>query len=61
VETFVHLLSPGAAESISVIGAPSASNDTPAENDWRAAIEARLATLESEITEIKAACRDSSM
>lgn len=54
VETFVHLLSPVAAESPSVTGAPPAAADTPAKNDWRAAIEARLASLESEIAELKA-------
>jgi uncharacterized protein len=53
VETFVHLLSPAAADSPSVINASSATSDTPAENDWRAAIEARLASLESEIAELK--------
>jgi uncharacterized protein YceH (UPF0502 family) len=31
-----------------------ATTDIPAENDWRAAIEARLASLESEIAELKA-------
>jgi hypothetical protein len=36
--------------------------DTPAENDWCAAIEARLASLESDIAELKASQpRDSSM
>ena len=54
VETFAHLLSPAAADSPSVTGAPPAAADTPAENDWRAAIEARLASLESEIAELKA-------
>ena len=54
VETFAHLLSPAAADCLSVTGAPSAAYDTPAENDWRAAIEARLASLESEIAELKA-------
>ena len=33
VETFAHLLSPAAADSPSVIGAPPATSDTPAEND----------------------------
>ena len=61
-ETFAHLLSPAAADSPSVTGAPPAAADTPAENDWRAAIEARLASLESEIAELKAGQpRDSSM
>ena len=53
VETFAHLLSPAAADSPSITGAPSAASDTPAENDWRAAIEARLASLESEIAELR--------
>ncbi len=62
VETFAHLLSPAAADSPSVPAAPPAASDTPAENDWRAAIEARLASLESEIAELKAGqTRDSSM
>ena len=62
VESFAHLLSPAAADSPSVTGAPPAAADTPAENDWRAAIEARLASLESEIAELKASQRgDSSM
>ena len=54
VETFVHLLSPAAADSPSVTGGPTAAADTPAENDWRTTIEARLASLESEIAELKA-------
>src|SRR6478609_10532422 len=54
VETFAHLLSPAAADSPSFIGTTPAASDTPAENDWRAAIEARLASLESEIAELKA-------
>jgi uncharacterized protein YceH (UPF0502 family) len=54
VETFAHLLSPAAADSPSVTGAPSAASDTPEESDWRAAIEGRLASLESEIAELKA-------
>ena len=52
VESF--LLSPAAADSPSVTGAPSIASDRPVENDWRAAIEARLARLESEIAELKA-------
>jgi uncharacterized protein YceH (UPF0502 family) len=59
VETFAHLLSPAAADSPFVTGAPPATSGTPAESDWRAAIEARLAGLESEIAELKR--RDSSM
>ena len=54
VETFVHLLSPAAADDSSGTVSPSAVADTPAENDWRAAIEARLASLEAEIAELKA-------
>ena len=61
VETFAHLLSPAVADSHSATGAPPASSDTPAENDWRASIEARLARLESEIAELKAGRRDSSI
>jgi len=55
VESFAHLLSPSAAESASATDASFASSDTPAENDWRAEIEARLASLESEIAQLKAA------
>jgi uncharacterized protein YceH (UPF0502 family) len=54
VETFAHLLSPAAADGPFVTSAPPAAADTPAENDWRAAIEARLASLESEIAGLKA-------
>ncbi len=54
VETFAHLLSPAAADSTFVTGVASASSHIPAENDWRAAVEARLAILESEIAELKA-------
>ncbi|MGL5019481.1 MAG: YceH family protein [Luteolibacter sp.] len=52
VETFAHLLSPAAAE-ISIGSSPAAAG-TPGENDWCAAIEARLASLESEIAGLKA-------
>ena len=52
VESF--LLSPAAADSLSVTGALPTAADSPAENDWRAAIEAQLALLESEIAELKA-------
>ena len=62
VETFAQLLSPAAADSPSFAGAHPAAADTPAENDWRVAIEARLASLESEIAELKAGqTRDSAM
>ncbi len=54
VESFAHLLSPAAADSPSITGTPPAAEDTPAENGWRAAIEARLASLESEIAELRA-------
>ena len=57
VETFAHLLSPAAADSPSVAGSSPAAADSPAENDWRAAIEARIASLESEIAELKAGQR----
>ncbi len=50
VESFTHLLSPAAPDS-SI--RTEISSDTPAEVDWRAAIEARLAALESEIAELK--------
>ena len=62
VESFAHLLSSAAADSRSVTGAYPAASDAPADNDWRAAIEARLASLESEIAELKAGQpRDPSM
>lgn len=61
VETFAHLLSPVAAENSSVTSVPPAASESPAENDWRAAIEARLASLEAEIAELKAGRCDSSM
>ena len=60
VESFAHLLSPAAADSPTFTSAPSAASETPAEQqDWRAVIEARLASLESEIAELKG--RDSLM
>lgn len=49
VETFAHLLSP----AVDTSGSPAAP-DPSVETDWRAAIEARLASLESEIAELKA-------
>jgi hypothetical protein len=58
VETFAHLLSPAAAE---ITGTSPAASIIQEENDWRAAIEARLARLESEIAERKAGRCDSSM
>lgn len=54
VETFVHLLAPAAADIQSATSTPPAISDTPVEDDWRAAIEARLARLESEIAVLKA-------
>ncbi len=54
VESFSHLLSLAAVDSLSLTATPPAATDIPAENDWRATIEARLASLESEIAEIKA-------
>lgn len=61
VETFAHLLSPATTDSPFVTIAPPAAADTPAENDWRAAIEARLSVLEAEIAELRASqARDSS-
>jgi uncharacterized protein len=53
VETFAHLLSPAAADSFSATSIHPSASGTPAENDWRAAIEARLASLEFEIAELK--------
>ena len=50
VESFVHLLSPATADRPSV---PTPAQN-PAEGDWRAAIEDRLARLESEIAALKA-------
>lgn len=49
VETFAHLLSPAAPDNAFV----AADSETPAENDWRAVIEARLAILEAEIAALK--------
>ena len=54
VESFAHLLSPAAADSPSVTAAPPAASDTAVESDWRADIEARLASLEYEIAVLKA-------
>lgn len=54
VETFVHLLSPSSADSFYVTQTPAELSDTPAKDDWRATIEARLASLEAEISELKA-------
>lgn len=54
VETFVHLLSPVSADSPVVTGPPTTTAASPAENDWRAAIEDRLARLEAEIAELRA-------
>jgi uncharacterized protein YceH (UPF0502 family) len=56
VESFAHLLSAAATDRPSGTGATT--SDTPAENDWRAAIEARLASLEDEIAELKAGRTD---
>ena len=55
VETFAHLLSPAAADDNE-----SAATEL-AQDDWRAAIEARVAKLEAEIDELKAGRSDSSM
>jgi uncharacterized protein YceH (UPF0502 family) len=54
VETFTHLLSPAASDSPSVACTPLAAAETSTEPDWRVAIEARLASLESEIAGLKA-------
>jgi uncharacterized protein len=58
VETFTQLLSPAAAEITDI---PPAASSISEENDWRAALEARLARLEAEIAELKAGRCDSSM
>jgi uncharacterized protein YceH (UPF0502 family) len=54
VETFVHLLSPAAGESAPTTAVSPATSESPAENNWRADIEARLASLEAEIAELRA-------
>ena len=54
VESFAHLLSPATADSPSVTAAPPAASETAAESDWRAVIEARLASLEYEVAVLKA-------
>ena len=54
VESFAHLLSSAVADSPSVTAAPPALADSPADDDWRAEIEARLASLESQIAVLKA-------
>lgn len=54
VETFAHLLAPDATDNPFKSEAPPVLDDIPAEDDWRAAIEARIANLESEIAELKA-------
>ena len=54
VESFAHLFSTATADSPSVTSAPPAATDTSAENDWRAEIEARIASLEYEIAVLKA-------
>jgi uncharacterized protein YceH (UPF0502 family) len=54
VETFAHLLSTAATDSFSLTDALPATSESPEENDWRAAIEARLASLEYEIAVLKA-------
>lgn len=54
VESFAHLLSPAASERPFVSEVSPESSNTSGENNWRAAIEERLARLESEIAELKA-------
>lgn len=55
VESFEHLLSATAAEGPAVAAAPpAAASATPEENDWRAAMEARIASLEYDIAVLKA-------
>lgn len=54
VESFEQLLSAASAEGPAVTAAPPAVSGTPEENDWRAAVEARLASLEYDIAVLKA-------
>lgn len=55
VESFEHLLSAAAPEGPVVTAAPpAAAPATPEENDWRAAMEARIASLEYDIAVLKA-------
>ncbi|RYD85719.1 MAG: DUF480 domain-containing protein [Verrucomicrobiaceae bacterium] len=57
VESFEHLLSSATAadaDSPPVSAAPPVATATPEENDWRAAMEARIAKLEYDITVLKA-------
>ncbi len=54
VETFAHLLSPASADSSRLTDLLPPASDSTEENDWRAAIEARLASLEHEIVVLKA-------
>ncbi len=54
VESFVHLLSPVGVGGASVSDGAMEGWDSSAENDWRAEIEARLASLEAEIARLKA-------
>ncbi len=54
VETFAHLLSTASADGSRLTDALPSASDSPEENDWRAAIEARLASLDYEIAVLKA-------
>lgn len=55
VESFEHLLSASAAAEIPAATAtPPAAPATPADDDWRAALEARIAKLEYDIAVLKA-------
>lgn len=54
VESFEQLLSAGPAESASVAVAAPVAVATPVEDDWRAAMEERIAKLEYDIAVLKA-------
>jgi uncharacterized protein YceH (UPF0502 family) len=60
VESFTHLLSPATADTPPITAATPAlaaatdTTDTTGENDWRAALEARIEKLEYDITVLKA-------
>ena len=53
VETFVHLLSPAPGQTPIASDTASLPTDTPAADDWQAAIESRLARLEEEIARLQ--------
>lgn len=53
VETFAQLLAPAATGCDSASDILPTGSDLSSENDWRAAIEARLASLEAEIARLR--------